>query len=199
MSKFSKSSAALTLSFHKNNPSWFILFPKWKRWTSWINLMQTSLSGSNWTSLWIQKTQLQFPSPPDTLLSSRMDAQSNRSSSSPTNLRFRSQCPKRTLLTRPGCFGLCWWVMPCLWRELETEDSELPDNELKGLALREVCIGWGYISKHATCLKKYDMRHSRGSYMRLNTSVKQFVKRLNELNCFLLYFLKEQLKQLDQD
>jgi hypothetical protein len=35
--------------------------------------------------------------------------------------------------------------------------------------------------------------------MVLNTSVQQFVERLNDLNRYLLYFLKENPKQLDQD
>jgi hypothetical protein len=35
--------------------------------------------------------------------------------------------------------------------------------------------------------------------MGLNTSVQQFVERLNDLNCYLLYFPEENPKQLDQD
>jgi hypothetical protein len=35
--------------------------------------------------------------------------------------------------------------------------------------------------------------------MGLNTSVQKFVERLNDLNRYLLYFLEENLKQLDQD
>jgi hypothetical protein len=35
--------------------------------------------------------------------------------------------------------------------------------------------------------------------MGLNTSVQQFVERLNDLNRHLLYFLEENPKQLDQD
>jgi hypothetical protein len=35
--------------------------------------------------------------------------------------------------------------------------------------------------------------------MGLNTSVQQFVERLNDLNCYLLYFPEENTKQLDQD
>jgi hypothetical protein len=35
--------------------------------------------------------------------------------------------------------------------------------------------------------------------MGLNTSVQQFVERLNDLNRYLLYFLEENPKQLDQD
>jgi hypothetical protein len=32
------------------------------------------------------------------------------------------------------------------------------------------------------------MRQSRGLYMGLETSVKQFVERMNDLNCYMLYF-----------
>jgi hypothetical protein len=35
--------------------------------------------------------------------------------------------------------------------------------------------------------------------MGLNTSVQQFVERLNDLNCYLLYFPEENPKQFDQD
>jgi hypothetical protein len=35
--------------------------------------------------------------------------------------------------------------------------------------------------------------------MGLNTSVQQFVERLNDLNRYLLYFSGEKSKQLDQD
>jgi hypothetical protein len=35
--------------------------------------------------------------------------------------------------------------------------------------------------------------------MGLNTSVHQFVERLNDLDCYLLYFSDENPKQLDQD
>jgi hypothetical protein len=35
--------------------------------------------------------------------------------------------------------------------------------------------------------------------MGLNTSVQQFVERLNDLNCYLLYFPEENPKKLDQD
>jgi hypothetical protein len=43
------------------------------------------------------------------------------------------------------------------------------------------------------------MRHPWGLYIGLNTSVKQFVERLNDLNRYLLYFPEENPKQLDQD
>jgi hypothetical protein len=43
------------------------------------------------------------------------------------------------------------------------------------------------------------MRHPRGLYTGLNTSVQQFLERLNDLNRYLLYFPEENSKQLDQD
>jgi hypothetical protein len=84
-----------------------------------------------------------------------------------------------------------------LMRRLETEDSEVPDNELIELVLRDV--GLEDIPKRAICMQKYFM--GRGLYMGLNTSVQQFVVRqqLNDLNSYLLYFPEENPKQLDQD
>jgi hypothetical protein len=84
-----------------------------------------------------------------------------------------------------------------LMRRLEAEDSEVPDNELIELVLRDV--GLEYISKRAIRVQKYYMRQPRGLYMGRNTSVQQFVERLNELNRYLLYFPEENPKQLDQD
>jgi mevalonate pyrophosphate decarboxylase len=48
-------------------------------------------------------------------------------------------------------------------------------------------------------MQKYYMRQPRGLYMGVNTSVQQFVERLNDLNRYLLYFAEENTKQLDQD
>jgi hypothetical protein len=56
---------------------------------------------------------------------------------------------------------------------LEAEDSDVPDNELIELVLRDV--GLEHIPKCAIRVQKYYMRHSRGAYMGLNTSVQQFV------------------------
>jgi hypothetical protein len=78
-------------------------------------------------------------------------------------------------------------------RRLEAEDSEVPDNELIELVLRDV--GLEYIPKRAICVQKYYMR--RGLYMGLNTFIQQFVERLNDLNHYLLYFPEENPKQLD--
>jgi hypothetical protein len=84
-----------------------------------------------------------------------------------------------------------------LMKRLETEDSEVQDNELIELVLRDV--GLEYITKHAIHVQKYYMRQPRYLYMSLNKSVQQFVERLNDLNRYQLYFPDENPKQLDQD
>jgi hypothetical protein len=81
-----------------------------------------------------------------------------------------------------------------LMRRLEAEDSDVPDNQVIKLVLRDV--GLEYIPKRAIRVQKYYMR--RGLYMGLNTSVQKFVLELNDLNRYLLYFPEESLKQLDQ-
>jgi hypothetical protein len=83
-----------------------------------------------------------------------------------------------------------------LMRRLEVEDSDVPDNELIELLLRDV--GLEYIPRRSIRVQKYYMRQPWGLYMGLNTSVQQFVERLNDLNLYLLYF-PENPKQLDQD
>jgi hypothetical protein len=83
-----------------------------------------------------------------------------------------------------------------LMRRLEEEVSDVSDNELIELVLRDV--GLEYIPKRAIRMQKYHMRQSWGLYMGLNTSVQQFVERLNDLNRYLLYFPEENPKQLDQ-
>jgi hypothetical protein len=60
-------------------------------------------------------------------------------------------------------------------------------------------VGLEYIPKRAIRVQKYDMRQPRGLCMVLNTSIQQFVERLNDLNRYLLYFPEESPKQLDQD
>jgi hypothetical protein len=82
-------------------------------------------------------------------------------------------------------------------RRLETEDSEDPGNELIELVLRD--LGLDYIPKRAIHVQKYYIRQKRNLHMGLNTSVQQFVERLNDLNRYLLYFPEENPKQLDQD
>jgi hypothetical protein len=84
-----------------------------------------------------------------------------------------------------------------LMRRLEAEDSDVPDNELIELVLRDV--GLEYIPKRAIYVQNYYMTQIRGLCMDLNTSLTQFVERLNDLNCYLLYFPEENPKQLDQD
>jgi hypothetical protein len=52
-----------------------------------------------------------------------------------------------------------------LSRRVETEDSEVPENELIELVLRD--IGLEYIPKHAILVPKYYMRQQRGLHMGL--------------------------------
>jgi hypothetical protein len=80
-----------------------------------------------------------------------------------------------------------------LMRRLEAEDSDDPDNELIELVLRDV--GLEYIPKRAIRVQKYHMRQTRDLYMGLNTSVQQYVERLNDLNHYLLDFPDENPKQ----
>jgi hypothetical protein len=80
---------------------------------------------------------------------------------------------------------------------LEAEDSDIPDNELIELVLRDIVLE--YILKHTMRVQKYYMRQPRGLYMGLHMSVQQFVERLNDLNRYLLHFSEENPKQLDQD
>jgi hypothetical protein len=84
-----------------------------------------------------------------------------------------------------------------LMRRLEAEDSDVPDNELIELMLRDV--GLEYIPKRAISVQKCCMRQPRGLYMGLNTSVQQFLGGMNDLNHDLLYFPEENPKQLDQN
>jgi hypothetical protein len=56
-----------------------------------------------------------------------------------------------------------------LRRRLETEDSEIPDNEIIELVIRDVSLE--YILKHAIRVQKYYMRQTMGLHMGLNTSV----------------------------
>jgi hypothetical protein len=84
-----------------------------------------------------------------------------------------------------------------LMRRLEAKDSDVPGNEPIELVLGDV--GLEYIPKRAICVQKYYMRQPRGLYMGLNTSVQQFVERLNDINLYLFYFPEENPKQLDQD
>jgi hypothetical protein len=82
-------------------------------------------------------------------------------------------------------------------RMLDAEDSDVPDNELIELVLRDV--GLEYIPKRAISVQNYYMMQTRGLHMGLNMSVQHFVKRLNDLNRYLFYFPEENPKQLDQD
>jgi hypothetical protein len=81
-----------------------------------------------------------------------------------------------------------------LMRRLEAEDSDVPDNELIELVLRDV--GLEYVPESAKRVQKYHMR-DKSIILDLQKFVKR--KRLNELNHYLLYFSEENPKQLDQD
>jgi hypothetical protein len=84
-----------------------------------------------------------------------------------------------------------------LSKRVEAEDSEVPYNKLIELVLRDV--GLDYISERSISIPKYYMRQPRALYIGLNTSIQQFVEKLNDLNHYLLYFPEEHPKQLDQD
>jgi hypothetical protein len=67
------------------------------------------------------------------------------------------------------------------------EDIETTDQELLELVIREV--GLDHISRRAIRVQKYYMR--RCLFMGPNTTVQQFVERLNELHQYLLFFPEE--------
>jgi hypothetical protein len=100
----------------------------------------------------------------------------------------------RTLLKSQA---LSYFEHHLMRRRVEAEDSDVPDNELIELVLRD--IGLEYIPKRTIRVQKYYMRQPMGLYVGLNTSVQQFVERLNDLNIYMLNFSEESLKQLDQD
>jgi hypothetical protein len=60
-------------------------------------------------------------------------------------------------------------------RRLEAEYSDVPENNLIEIVLRDV--GLEYIPKRAIRVQKYYMRQPRGLYMGLHTSVQQFVEK----------------------
>jgi len=82
-----------------------------------------------------------------------------------------------------------------LSKRVRSEDIELPDDELLELVIRD--LGLDYISKRAIRVQRYYMR--RSLFMGPNTTVQQFVDRLNDLNKYLLYFPEEYPSQLKQD
>jgi hypothetical protein len=60
-------------------------------------------------------------------------------------------------------------------------------------------LGIEFIPECAVRMQKYCRMQSRGLQMGLNTSIEQFVERLNDLNRYLLYFPEGEPKQFDQD
>jgi hypothetical protein len=79
---------------------------------------------------------------------------------------------------------------------VEAENSELPDNDLIKLVIRDISLE--YIPKSAIRVRKYYVKQPR-VYIWVNTSIQQFVESLNDLNRNLLYFPEENPKQFDQD
>jgi hypothetical protein len=67
-----------------------------------------------------------------------------------------------------------------LMRRLEAEDSDVPDNKLIELLLRDV--GLEYIPKRAIHIQNHYIRQDEELYMGLNTSVQKFLEMLNNLN-----------------
>jgi hypothetical protein len=78
-----------------------------------------------------------------------------------------------------------------LWKRLDTEDAELPDDDLLELVIRDIDLE--YTPRRASRVQKYYMR--RDLFMGPNISVQQFVERLNDLNRYLLFFTEEKPKQ----
>jgi hypothetical protein len=170
-----------------------------------MGMTRTSLNGSSWSFSWIQTTQPEVPSTPNSLLSSRMDAQRIddwikwvMTFREIENLMSMKEPADKTRMFRTllKSQALSYFEHHLMMR-FETEDSDVPDNELIEVVFGDVCLE--YIPKSAIRVQKYDMRHIRGLFKGLNTSVQQFVERLNDLNCYLLYFPEEIPKQLDQD
>jgi hypothetical protein len=114
------------------------------------------------------------------------------------NLMPMKEPPDKTRIFRAWLKGQAlFYFEHHLRKRVETEDSKLPDNELIELVLRDV--GLEYIPKRAIRVQKYYMRQPRGLCIDHNTSIQQFVERLNDLNRYLLYFPEENTNQLDQD
>jgi hypothetical protein len=81
-----------------------------------------------------------------------------------------------------------------LMRRLEAEELWVPENEQLELVLRDVSLEC--IPKRAIRVQEY-LRQV--FYVGFNKSVQQFVERLNNLICYLMYFPEQNPKQLDQD
>ena len=70
-----------------------------------------------------------------------------------------------------------------LRRRLDAEDAKFPDNDLLELVIKVIDLE--YIPKQAIRMQRYYMR--RSLFMGLNTSVQQFVERLNDINHWMLF------------
>jgi hypothetical protein len=69
--------------------------------------------------------------------------------------------------------ALSYFEHHCM-RRLEAEDSDVPDNVLIELVLRDA--GLEYIPNRTIRVQKYYMRQPRGLYMGLDMSVQEFVE-----------------------
>jgi hypothetical protein len=63
-----------------------------------------------------------------------------------------------------------------LKRRLEADNSELPEDDLTELVIRELYIGVEHIHKCTILLQKYNMRQARSLYMVFNSSIQLFVE-----------------------
>jgi hypothetical protein len=66
-------------------------------------------------------------------------------------------------------------------RRLQTEYSEILDNQLLELVLRDK--GLEYIPERAIHIQKYHVRQSSGLCMGQITSLQIFLERMNDLDC----------------
>jgi hypothetical protein len=78
---------------------------------------------------------------------------------------------------------------------LHAEGAKHVDNDLSELIMHD--MGIQYIPKTAIQIQKYYMR--RCLILGKNVSAQNLVKRLNEINRYLLYFSEENPKQLGQN
>jgi hypothetical protein len=131
--------------------------------------MRTSLSGSTWISSWLQKTKP--PYAPDSLLSSWIYYQKSGSLlhgliQSLHEIDYLMLLKESTDMIRMIRTLLKVQVLSYfeyhLRRRVEAEDSDLPDNYLIELVIRELNIGLEYIPKREIFVQKYCMRQSGG-------------------------------------
>jgi hypothetical protein len=190
----SKSSAASPTSLRKNPPSpQFLSFPRRNK----INKLD---GPDTYKSEWIKLEFLMGPDKPASKYSRRFTIFNNGCPEDWIKwvMAFReieNLMPLKEPSNKTRMFQTLFKSQALSYFEhhlgsrLETKDSELPDNELIELVLRN--FGLEYIPKCVIFIQKYYMRQQRVLHMGLNTSVQKFVERLNDLNYYLLYFPEE--------